>query len=192
MRYVIIRDDDTNALTPPECLERLYRPFLERGLPVNLAVIPKVRTDVLRANGVPEGYLPTDSPPLRDALPIGSNRKLVRFLLDNPGFHVVQHGYHHTLNEFESRNPEDVLYRLGQGAKLLSAAGFPAPQAFVAPYDKLSRVSLAAAARFFRVVSTGWFDLRRVPFWWWPWYAFKRLSKKPHWRVGKTVLLSHP
>ena len=31
MRYVIIRDDDTNALTPVECLERLYRPLLERG-----------------------------------------------------------------------------------------------------------------------------------------------------------------
>ena len=45
MRYVIIRDDDTNASTPVECLERLYRPFLERGLPVNLAVIPDVSTD---------------------------------------------------------------------------------------------------------------------------------------------------
>jgi len=31
MRYVILRDDDTNAFTPVECLERLYRPFLERG-----------------------------------------------------------------------------------------------------------------------------------------------------------------
>jgi hypothetical protein len=47
MRYVILRDDDTNALTPVECLERLYRPFLNLGLPVNLATIPKVRTDVI-------------------------------------------------------------------------------------------------------------------------------------------------
>ena len=29
MRYVVLRDDDTNFLTPPECLERLYRPFLD-------------------------------------------------------------------------------------------------------------------------------------------------------------------
>src|SRR5947207_14714145 len=42
MRYVILRDDDTNALTPVENLERLYRPFLDRGLPVNLSVIPDV------------------------------------------------------------------------------------------------------------------------------------------------------
>ena len=32
MRYVIIRDDDTNALTPVECLERLYRPFPGPGV----------------------------------------------------------------------------------------------------------------------------------------------------------------
>ena len=42
MHYVIIRDDDTNAFTPVECLERLYRPFLNAGLPINLAVIPDV------------------------------------------------------------------------------------------------------------------------------------------------------
>src|SRR5438067_12670248 len=56
-RYVILRDDDTNALTPPECLERLYRPFLDRSLPVNLATIPAVRTDAKRPNGQPEGFL---------------------------------------------------------------------------------------------------------------------------------------
>jgi hypothetical protein len=192
MRYVILRDDDTNALTPVECLERLYRPFLERGLPVNLAVIPKVRTDVRGGDGRPEGYLPTDTPLRGDALPIGSNGKLVRYLLQNPGFHIVQHGYHHTFNEFEGRDPADILYRLKEGARLLKEAGFAKPQTFVAPYDKFSRVSLGEAARVFRVVSTGWFELRRVPFWWWPWYAFKRLLKKPHWRVGGTALLSHP
>ena len=26
MHYVIVRDDDTSAVTPPERLERLYRP----------------------------------------------------------------------------------------------------------------------------------------------------------------------
>src|SRR3954470_10497701 len=57
MKYVIIRDDDTNALTPIECLERLYRPFLERNLPVGLATIPDVRSDVRLPNGEPEGFL---------------------------------------------------------------------------------------------------------------------------------------
>ena len=59
MRTVIIRDDDTNALTPVDCLERLYRPFLVRGLPVNLATIPEVRTDVRLPNFTsrPEMYI---------------------------------------------------------------------------------------------------------------------------------------
>src|SRR5437588_10209204 len=47
MRYVILRDDDANALTPIDCLERLYRHWLDRGLPVNLAVIPNVSNDVI-------------------------------------------------------------------------------------------------------------------------------------------------
>src|SRR6185503_21362603 len=57
MRYVILRDDDTNALTPVECLERLYRPFLDRNLPVNLAVIPDVSTNALTPDGKTEGFL---------------------------------------------------------------------------------------------------------------------------------------
>ena len=58
MKYVIIRDDDTNALTPIECLETLYRPFLERSLSVNLATIPNVRSDVFLPNGNLKGSLP--------------------------------------------------------------------------------------------------------------------------------------
>src|SRR5689334_5146493 len=57
MRYVILRDDDTNALTPVECLERLYRPFLDRGLPVNLATIPEVSLSAKMQDGRHEGFL---------------------------------------------------------------------------------------------------------------------------------------
>src|SRR5260221_7740636 len=101
MRYVILRDDDTNALTPIEYLERLYQPFLERGLPVNLAVIPKVRTDVLDGNGLPEGFLLARNGAVSETLPIGSNHELVGYLRGAPGYHIVQHGYDHTFNEFD-------------------------------------------------------------------------------------------
>jgi len=94
MRYVILRDDDTNALTPAEYLEQLYRPFLDRGLPVNLAAIPKVRTDAVMANGSREGFLVTKNEHAPLMVPIGNNEKLVRYLRANPGFRIVQHGYH--------------------------------------------------------------------------------------------------
>ena len=243
MRYVILRDDDTNALTPVDCLERLYRPFLNRGLPVNLAIIPDVATDATRADGTPEGFLTaqtraaqetepwtersfdlgapvatfeeyklrdvaprnstaTSVPPgrLRSAptvetratIPIGTNRPLVGYLLDNPGFHVAQHGCHHDHFEFDRPAAAEISRRLERGTRLLIDAGFPRPQTFVAPHDKLSRVSFREVAKRFDVISTGWFEWRRLPPAWWPRYLMKKFRNAAHWRVGRTLLLSHP
>ena len=198
MRYVILRDDDTNALTPVDCLERLYRPFLDRGLPVNLATIPKVRTDTTGPNGLPEGYLVAkarfsaagDLLPI--TLPLAANQELVRYLRGQPGYHIVQHGYHHSLFEFDSEQADDVSRRLERGTQLLQEAGFPEPTSFVAPYDRLSATSLSQAARRFRVLSTGWFERRRLPVSWWPRYAWKKILRRSHWRIHRTLLLTHP
>jgi hypothetical protein len=192
MRYVILRDDDTNALTPVDCLERLYRPFLDRQLPVNLAVIPNVATETTLPNGNLEGFLFAKNGTREATVPIGSNPRLVRYLQDNPGFQVVQHGYRHDYFEFDRLAAPEVEHRLEQGTRLLLQAGFPKPQTFVAPYDKLSRASLQAVAQKFPVLSTGWFELRRLPVLWWPKYFAKKIGRHPHWRVGDTTLLSHP
>jgi hypothetical protein len=191
MRYVILRDDDANALTPVHCLERLYRPWLDRSLPVNLAVIPNVRTDVTTPDMQPEGFLLGHRGPAR-ALPVGSNQDLVAYLHANPGFKVLQHGYHHELFEFDCQDPAEVRRRLDEGRRLFADAGFRAPQTFVAPYDRFSRTSLAEAAQQFRVVSTGWFEAARLPYAWWPKYAWEKLSGAPHWRAGQASLLTHP
>src|SRR5436190_4781611 len=206
MRYVIIRDDDTNALTPIDCLERLYRPFLDRGLPVNLAVIPDVATDAATPEGTLEGFLnvgqafqsapdasgnfpvrfsderlesrpnrqtgksalpPTDIDS-RPTLPIAHNTALVRYLLDNPGYQIVQHGCHHDPFEFDRHSDVYISRRLEHGTQRLMEAGFPRPQTFVAPHDKPSPPALRRVAENFRVLSTGWFDWRRLPFAWWP------------------------
>ena len=79
MRYVILRDDDTNALTPVECLETLYRPFLDRGLPVNLSVIPEVRTQLTRPDGQREGFLMGGVGNKSETRPIGSNSNQPRY-----------------------------------------------------------------------------------------------------------------
>jgi len=213
MRYVIIRDDYTNALTPVACLERLYRPLLDRGLPVNLATIPAVTRKARMANGAPEGFLaakmadevkrannqtpgnapePNGNGNADETVPIGSNQDLVSYLLSNPGYRIVQHGCHHDYHEFDCEERVDVIRRLETGRTLLQEAGFPQPGTFVAPYDKLSRVSLQEVAARFRVLSTGWYELRRLPYSWWPQYGFKKLRKSPHWKVGNTLLLSHP
>lgn len=192
MRYVILRDDDTNALTPVECLEKLYRPFLARGLPVNLATIPAVRTDARTPDGKREGFLlgAKGGEPL--TVPIASNPGLTAYLRSNTGFQIVQHGCYHDPFEFDSNHRADVVQRLEHGAARLREAGLQPASAFVAPHDKFSRLAYLETARRFRVISSGWFEWRRVPRAWLPGYAWKKLTRRPHWRVGRTRLLSHP
>lgn len=218
MRYVIIRDDDTHALTPIECLEQLYRPFLDRGFPVNLATIPNVRTDVTVPSGELEGFLSAapnaggepyehdngepeapggrfqwraENGPGR-TLPIGTHTALLRYLKANPEYRIVHHGWQHDYFEFDHPDPREIARRLDAGRRQLEDAGFGAPRTFVAPYDKLSRPAMREVAKRFRVLSTGWYELRRLPVPWWPKYLAKRTAQRPHWRVGETVLLTHP
>lgn len=196
MRYVILRDDDTNALTPPEYLEQLYRPFLDRGLPVNLAVIPNVRTDTTYGQNILEGFLVTRNGTKAKSVPIGENNYLVQYLLGNPGYRVAQHGYSHEFVagdcEFEQHRREDIVRRLERGRELLVQAGFASPETFVAPYDRFTRTSLSEVARRFPVISMAWFELRRLPWTWWPRFALSKAVRRSHWRVGRTILLSHP
>jgi hypothetical protein len=190
MRYVVIRDDDTNALTPVECLEKLYRPFLDRGFPVNLAVIPNVRTDVKVPTGEYEGFL--WGRPAEETLPIGTNTELIQYLKAHPQYRIVQHGCYHDYFEFDQHDAVAVRRRLEHGRTQLQQAGLGAPRTFVAPYDKLSRVALREVAQRFEVLSTGWFELRRLPLTWWPRYLVKRGTQAPHWHVNGTALLTHP
>jgi hypothetical protein len=192
MHTVILRDDDTCAFTPRNCLEHLYRPFLDRGLPVNLAVIPEVRTDVRTPDGRLEKYLTAGNGPARPLAPVADNHELVDYLCAETGYHIVQHGCHHDYNEFGSPNRVDLGRRLDHGASCLRAAGLARPAAFVAPYDRLSRAAFLEVAARFEVISTGWFEAGRVPLRWWPQYAWKKLRRRPHWRAGRTILLSHP
>jgi hypothetical protein len=192
MRQVIIRDDDTNAFTPPECLEQLYRPFLKRGMPVNLAVIPAVRRDAKTPQGKPEGFLFAADGSAQETNPISLNSALVNYLRSEPNLRVVQHGCHHDTFEFSTTDDAEISRRIEQGQTHLAEAGFPSPKTFVAPHDKFSPAAFRRCADHFQVISTGWFELARLPHAWWPNYLVKRMRNAPHWRAGKTLLLSHP
>ncbi len=192
MHYIILRDDDTCAFTPPACLERLYRPFLARGMPVNLAVIPEVRTDVRMPDGRLEGYLTAGRGPDIPLVPIGQKSELVEYIQSDAGYHVAQHGCHHDNFEFGDSNRGELARRLDRGAHILREAGFARPQAFVAPQDQLSRAAFVEVAARFDVISTGWFEARRLPLRWYAAYAMKKVGRRRHWRAGGKYLLSHP
>ncbi|HWD21097.1 MAG TPA: DUF2334 domain-containing protein [Verrucomicrobiae bacterium] len=196
MKYVILRDDDTNALMPVSCLERLYRPFLDRGLPVSLAVIPKVASDAAYQPGQPEKFLMAPNTSGSRFVPIGHNAELVNYLRDNPLYYIAQHGCCHESvhgrREFDHGDAAEIARRLDEGAQTLREAGLGDPTAFVAPYDRLSTASLRAVAARFRVISTGWFELGRLPVNWWLRYFVKKMRRAAHWQVGGVSLLSHP
>lgn len=192
MKYVLLRDDDTNALTPPACLERLYRPFLDRNLPVNLAAIPCVNTSATLPGGRLEGFLMARRPGLPERLPLAAGRELLDYLAANPGYGLLHHGYAHDYLEFDSPRRAELAQRLEDGAAGFDRAGLPRPATFVGPYDQISRTAYRELARRFRIVSTGWFELRRLPFSWWPRYAARKLARRRHWTAGGLWLLSHP
>jgi hypothetical protein len=192
MRYVIIRDDDTNAATPVDCLERLYRPALDRGIPINLATIPEVSLEATNHDGQPEGFLRFKNGSVEKTLAISANQKLVGYLKGNPGYEILQHGLHHDYFEFQRLPANQARAALDRGTQLLLDAGFSRPETFVAPHDKFSPENLRETAGRFRIVSSGWYELGRLPRAWWPQYAWKKLRHNPHWRVGNTLLLTHP
>lgn len=192
MHTVILRDDDTCAFTPRGCLERLYRPFLDQGFSVNLAVIPEVRTTVRTPDGQLEGFLTAGHGPSSPLASIADNRGLVEYLRAERGFHVVQHGCHHDYLEFGRSERTELAGRLDRGTRCLREADFTQPVAFVAPYDRMSRTAYVEIAKRFEVISTGWFEAGRVPLRWWPAYAVKKIRREPHWRAGGVALLSHP
>lgn len=192
MHYVVLRDDDTNALTPPAALERLYRPFLDRGMPVNLAVIPDVRADVRLPDGRREGFLPPGPARGGDTVPLAAAPGLVAYLRANPGYQVVQHGCHHDRFEFDQVDRREAARRLDRGRRRLQEAGWGPTPAFVAPHDRFSRAAYLEAAQRFPVVSSGWFEWRRVPWRWGPAYLGRKLRGEPHWQAGGSLLLSHP
>jgi len=192
MRYVIIRDDDTNASTPAECLERLYRPALDRGMPVNLATIPEVSLNARNQDGNLEGFLRFKNGCAEKALPMAANQQLSDYLRARQGYEILQHGLHHDYFEFERLPGNQAHDALHRGTQLLLDAGFRQPQTFVAPHDKFSSSNLREVARHFRIVSSGWYELARLPRTWWPQYAWKKVRRTPHWKIGNTLLLTHP
>lgn len=185
-----MRDDDTNATTPVERLERLYAPYLDRGMAVNLAVIPEVSTDARRSDGTTEGFV--QSPTREGCLPMASADALCRYLRERR-FGICQHGLSHERiggrPEFDLNDRVEVARRMACGRQRLREAGLDTASTFVAPYDLLSPEAFDEAARRFRAISTGWYEWRRLPRQWFSAYLKRKLLRRPHWRLGNGVLL---
>ena len=159
-RQLLIHDHDANATTPAGWLEALWGPFLARGLPIGLALIPEVRLDARTAEGEPERYLRERG---RGTRPLAANPELARLA---ERFEVLQHGCTHERvagrYEFDRHDAADAVRRLERGRARLREAGLE-PVAFAAPQDLYTPASFREAARRYPAIVNGRFWPRWLP-----------------------------
>jgi Uncharacterized protein conserved in bacteria (DUF2334) len=197
MKYVILRDDDVNATTPISSIEPLYRPFLDRGLPVHLAIIPAVQMNILRLDGRRERFLYGPEVGRDVEKPIEDNPQLLEYIRYNSHYTPIVHGFNHSFVngtfEFNCDNPKDVGLRLDQSLCLFGAAALGRPETFVAPQDQFSKAALVEILKRFRVFSTQYLNRHRLPYRYWPTYfCGKQLKSHRHLRLGASTILTHP
>jgi hypothetical protein len=117
---IVIRDDDVSYFTKPQCLEHIYRPLLELGLPINLAVIPMIHA---QSNEPVEPIKYNKKYPML----VGENKDLVEFVKQH-NFEVLQHGLMHEkfqrhsmfIPEFCINSTVELQRRAELGIKILS------------------------------------------------------------------------
>jgi hypothetical protein len=146
--YIILREDDVNATTKPEYIERVYEPLIKRGIPINVAVIPSVYC----ANKLPEGHpLLTrqkyyayiqESEGENKYLNINEAKRLVSFL-NRENFEILQHGYSHErihdCYEFGITDSKELESRVLEGKHILEDSFGKVPRFFVAPHEYFSK-----------------------------------------------------
>jgi len=156
MKYVLIRDDDINYFTKTEWLEDLYGPLLERGLPVNLSVIPRTKCNLplgdprsiyrAREHMENEPFIPPEWRGKGDEFETGENRRLVDFLRSFSNIEVAQHGFAHEYvrgeREFASNDINYLDGRIRGGRDMLKKAFGRDVNFFVSPWDYLSGTAL--------------------------------------------------
>jgi len=171
---VVIRDDDVSYFTKPQCLEHIYRPLLELGLPINLAVIPIMHAqsyDALQIQGCsalndPVKPIKYDKKYL---MLVGENVDLVDFVKQH-NFEVLQHGLMHEkfqrssmfIPEFCINNAVELQRRAELGIKILSKTFGKSPRFFVPPWDVLSKQGYDVISKLFDgvILATMSFDGR--------------------------------
>ncbi len=165
MTTIILRCDDVHRFTRREDLEAVYGRLLEAGVPLAMAVIPRVhlatplpaRSPFRVDHGLEyEPYIPADLE--GKALPgeLRSSDTLVEFLR-GAGVEILQHGLTHELirglPEFAGLPPRIAPARLQEGLEILHRCFPHGVAGFVPPHDTLSRQALAAVAKEYPLLS---------------------------------------
>ena len=145
MPSIIFRDDDTSYFTAPQRLEAIYCRLWEAGLPVCLAVIPRVSGDtrVYWTDGNPlDPGIPPELRGRAASYSILDNAELCSFLNEKAAAGLVEiclHGFNHSFYEFITHDRAVIRQKLDEGMAILGRA-FPNAtiDTFIPPYDRIS------------------------------------------------------
>lgn len=193
---IVLRDDDANATTDPERLERTYAPLLERGIPINFAVIPRASLDVKDPDGQAEGFLDVVPDGADSYAELTADSPIAAWFrahedLAEPLLHGLTHERYRDGTEFGALAGQEAAERIDEGREILTGALGRAPTGFVAPWDTVSKAAIVAAVRALDVVSTGWVSPARLPVSAWPAHFAERLRKSAVIPVDRGWILRH-
>jgi hypothetical protein len=156
--YIVLREDDANATTRSEDIERVYEPLIKLKIPINVAVIPSVYC----ANKLPEGHplLPKQKyyPYIQASegedkyLSVNGAKKLIS-LLNGENFEVLQHGYSHeaihSCYEFGITDTKELESRVLKGKQIMEDSFGKVPRFFVAPHEYFSKEAFKVITKNF-------------------------------------------
>jgi len=205
MKRVLIRDDDVCYFTSPEILDRLYHRLLERSIPVNLSVIPKVSctTPLPFGSDNPyfdghlryEPFIPPSFRGLLHSYEVGENGALVSYIGASPYLAPTQHGVTHDqadLSFLSGEAPLDFRQALLQGKAMLEMAFGESPTFFTPPWDRLSLPAMEVLQSEFQGVSAGFTRRRFLPVSDWGRYLLRRFQQRGLLRWKRCLLVTHP
>ncbi len=194
---VCIRDDDVCFFTDVDRFRTVHRLMLERDLPLNVAVIPKVSDSITDSRGNREGFIPESWERREVCHPITENIELVRVLKETISIEIAQHGLSHERRpdgkpECEESDRACFSNRLKEGKRLLTEAfGYP-PLFLVPPYDSVSAVALSVIRSQFEGISLAQYPHELLPVYLWPRFLLCKYMHRAILRWGRFSIVWHP
>ena len=171
VKYAIIRDDDINFFTSVDRLDKIYREIFALRVPVNLSVIPSVRTRIKiknnpysQHNGLKyEPFISEEYRSKNSFFDVCENSELIQFIDEmREHIEILQHGFSHSPSEFSSLNPIELEQNIITGKRLLRQAFGVTPKFFSAPYNDYSPLSISIVKKHFLGATFGAFTLRNA------------------------------
>jgi hypothetical protein len=206
LKFIIIRDDDTNFFTPAGFIRQIYQTLLDNQLPFSLSVIPNVRADVYRRHNrisddsanSPE-YEPFIAPSARGEklnYSVADNKELIDLINQYPQIECLQHGYSHEYfadgtTEFTSSDVHEINKKLEKGCHILQTAFKKRPKVLVPPWDTVSHTALSCIQLNYSGLYVAKYPHSILPVSYWPKFLTKKLYKRSFLMFRKLLILDH-